>query len=63
MSEARRINDDLTEKQIRGVDLVVKSAAKKYPFIKGWEFQDGWDRYFAHLYINLFALYLIHDSL
>jgi hypothetical protein len=48
-------NNDLTEKQRRGIDLVVKSAAKKYPFILGWELFPDWQKYDAHLYIDLYV--------
>jgi|688.fasta_scaffold139959_4 hypothetical protein len=46
-------NNEFTEKQIRGIDLVIKSAKKKYPFIRGWEFHKNFKDYVAHLYINL----------
>jgi hypothetical protein len=46
---------NLTEKQRRGIDLVVKSAAKKYPFILGWELFPDWQKYDAHLYIDLYV--------
>lgn len=46
-------NNEFTEKQIRGIDLVIKSAKKKYPFIRGWEFHKDFKDYVAHLYINL----------
>jgi hypothetical protein len=48
-------NNNLTEKQLRGIDLVVKSASKKYPFIKGWTFPSDWEKYQAHLYIDLYV--------
>jgi hypothetical protein len=48
-------NNDLTEKQRRGIDLVVKSASKKYPFILGWELFPDWQKYDAHLYIDLYV--------
>jgi hypothetical protein len=48
-------NNDLTDKQIRGIDLVVKSVSKKYPFILGWEFTETWKKYHYHLYINLYV--------
>jgi len=54
MSTIKR-NNDLTEKQLRGIDLVVKSASKKYPFIKGWIFPSDWEKYQAHLYIDLYV--------
>jgi len=48
-------DNNLTEKQIRGIDLVVKSASKKYPFILGWELFPDWEKYDAHLYIDLYV--------
>jgi hypothetical protein len=48
-------DNNLTEKQIRGIDLVVKSASKKYPFIFGWEFYPDWEKYHAQLYIDLYV--------
>ena len=48
-------NNDLTEKQRRGIDLVVKSASKKYPFILGWELFPDWQKYDAHLYLDLYV--------
>jgi hypothetical protein len=48
-------NNDLTDKQIRGIDLVVKSVSKKYPFILGWEFTETWKKYHYHLYIDLYV--------
>lgn len=48
-------DNNLTEKQIRGIDLVVKSASKKYPFILGWSFFPEWKKYEAHLYIDLYV--------
>jgi len=48
-------DNDLTEKQKRGIDLVVKSAAKKYPFILGWELFPDWQKYDAHLYLDLYV--------
>jgi len=48
-------DNNLTEKQIRGVDLVVKSASKKYPFIFGWELHPDWEKYHSQLYIDLYV--------
>jgi hypothetical protein len=31
---------DMTEKEKRGVDLVVRAVSKKFPFIKGWVLND-----------------------
>ena len=46
-------DNKFTEKQIRGIDLIVKSVKKKYPFIIGWEFNKDFEKYVVHLYINL----------
>ena len=46
-------DNKFTEKQIRGIDLIVKSVKKKYPFIRGWEFNKDFEKYVVHLYINL----------
>jgi hypothetical protein len=54
MSTTKR-NNNLTEKQLRGLDLVVKSLSKKYPFVKGWTFPSDWEKYQAHLYIDLYV--------
>lgn len=49
------IDKSLTEKQIRGVDLVVKSASKKYPFILGWDYFDEWKKWDSMFYIDLYV--------
>jgi hypothetical protein len=54
MSDVVR-NNDLSNNQIRGIDLVVKSVSKKYPFIKGWTLPHHWEKYQAHLYINVYV--------
>lgn len=48
-------NTELSPLQIKGIDLVVKSASKKYPFIKGWEFTKDYERYKTQIYINLYV--------
>ncbi len=45
---------NITEKQIRGIDLSVKATKKAFPFIKGWEFTPDWERYTTVIYINLY---------
>ena len=42
-----------TEIQKKGIDLVVRSLKKKYPFIKGWEFYKDFDKYQMSIYIDL----------
>ena len=49
------IDKSLTEKQIRGVDLVVKSASKKYPFILGWDYFHEWKKWDSIFYIDLYV--------
>ena len=41
------------EKQMTGINLAVKSAAKKFKFIIGWELAENWDKWPAMLSINL----------
>lgn len=48
-----RRDNQFSKKQIRGIELVVNSVKKKYPFIRGWEFNKDFEKYIAHLYINL----------
>jgi hypothetical protein len=55
MSKFYRESDDFNQKQIKGIDLVVKATIKKYPFIKGWEFADNYMKYASTLNINLFV--------
>lgn len=45
--------DKLTKDQVRGVDLIVKSVMKKYPFIKGGELSGDYEKFSAILYIDL----------
>jgi hypothetical protein len=52
MANSRRDNN-FTEYQIRGVNLAVKATKKMYPFIKGWRFADNYQKYDAHLYIDI----------
>jgi hypothetical protein len=47
-------DNNFTPKQIRGVDLVVKSMAKKYPYVKGWKFDEDYEKWTTTLYIDLF---------
>lgn len=51
------INHDLTEKQLRGLDLIVKGTSKKFPFINGWSLADDYRNYRATLYIDLYIDY------
>ena len=44
---------NFTDKQLRGLDLVFKGAKKKFPFILGWEFSDGYENYECNLYLDI----------
>ena len=46
-------DNNFTDKQLRGLDLVFKGAKKKFPFILGWEFSDGYERYDCSLYLDI----------
>jgi hypothetical protein len=48
-------DNNLTKYQKKGIDIVIKSVNKKYPFIKGWDFYPKWKNYTANLYINLYV--------
>ena len=43
---------ELTLEKIKGIDIVVKSISKKYPFIKGWNFNDEWETWETLLEID-----------
>ena len=46
-------DNNFTDKQLRGLDLVFKGAKKKFPFILGWEFSDGYENYKCNLYLDI----------
>ena len=46
--------EDLTKKQLRGVDLAIKALSKKFPFVEGWEFSDDYQKYNSNLFIRKF---------
>lgn len=46
-------DDNFNDTQIKGIDLTIKAISKKYPFIKGWEFIKDYQKWKAHLYINV----------
>ena len=54
MSSSRRDNN-FTKSQVKGVDMCVRAAAKKYKFIKGWRLDDRFEEYNTFLYIDLFV--------
>jgi len=46
-------DNNFTDKQKRGIDLVFKVAKKKFPFIVGWEFSDNYEKYDCTLYLDM----------
>lgn len=54
MSEAKRDNN-FTEKQLRGLDMVINKLMKKYSFIKGWKTSPVYKNYTATLYMDLYV--------
>jgi len=46
-------DNNFTDKQKRGIDLVFKVAKKKFPFIVGWEFSEGYEKYDCTLYLDI----------
>ena len=47
-------DNNFTPKQIRGIDLLIKSISKIYPFVKGWKFDEDYENWATMLYIDLF---------
>jgi len=45
--------DKLTKDQTKGIDLIVKAVMKKYPFIKGGELSNDYEKFDSILYIDL----------
>lgn len=46
-------DNNFTDKQIKGITISVKAAAKNFPFIKGWKLTENYEKYNAQLYIIL----------
>lgn len=44
---------ELTKRQEKGIDLVVKSLRKRFPFIKGWELSEDNERFQVTFFIEL----------
>lgn len=47
-------DNNFSEKELKGIDLLLKSIKKKYPFIKGWAFSDDYENYVVSLYLDLY---------
>ena len=54
MSQAKRDNN-FTEKQLRGLDMVMNKVIKKYSFIKGWKLSPVYERFAVTLYLDLYV--------
>jgi hypothetical protein len=46
---------ELNKKQEKGIDLVVKSVSKKFPFIKGWTLNEVKDDGYVIIFIDLYV--------
>jgi hypothetical protein len=46
-------DNNFTDKQLRGINLAINAAKRKYPFIVGWDFIPDYEKYDVTLYINL----------
>jgi hypothetical protein len=46
-------DNNFNEKQIKGLDMVIRALAKQYKFIKGWQLDDRYEEYKYTLYIDL----------
>lgn len=51
--ERQNVKEELTPKEMKGLDMVVKGATKKYPFIRGWELHPDYRTYDSVLFIVL----------
>jgi hypothetical protein len=49
--------EDITKKQLRGVDLAIKALSKKFPFVEGWKFSHDYQKYNSNLFIHLIVDY------
>ena len=47
----------LNDKQIRGIDMVIKAIMKKYNFIKGWELYPEHENYESVIFIHVIMDY------
>jgi hypothetical protein len=53
MSKFYRETEDFDENQLKGISMVVKATAKKFPFIKGWELAPNYKEFASTIYIHL----------
>lgn len=47
-------NNQFTDKEKRGIELILKSLMKKYNFIYDWRLSPDWESWATHLYIDLY---------
>lgn len=47
-------DNNFNDLQVKGLDMSIKAAAKKYPFIVGWQLDSNYKKYKYILYIDLF---------
>lgn len=47
-------DNNFNEKQIKGLDMVMRALAKQYKFVKGWQLDTRYEEYMYTLYIDLF---------
>ncbi len=47
-------DNNFNEKQIKGLDMVMRALAKQYKFVKGWQLDSAYEDYMYSLYIDLF---------
>jgi len=46
-------DNNFNEKQIKGLDMVMRALAKQYKFVKGWQLDDKYEEYKYTLYIDM----------
>jgi hypothetical protein len=46
---------ELNKKQEKGIDMVIKSVSKKFPFIKGWKLNEVKDDSYVIIFIDLYV--------
>jgi hypothetical protein len=47
------MDNKINDKQMRGIDMVIKAIMKKYKFIKGWELYPDHEKYDSVIFINV----------
>lgn len=46
--------NEFTDDQKKGLEMIMKSVKKKFPFIKGWKLSDTYENYITTLYIDIY---------